>query len=133
MNSSELRHVKLFEQLPESELRDIASRARDVRYEAGTPVVVRGEDGIGFSIILEGEAEVRTADGRARTLRAGDYFGEMSLLDHEGRSATVTAVTGLHCAAIPEWSFETFLSEHPKISFRLLQTLSRRLREAEIH
>jgi len=55
----------------------------------------------------------------------------MALLDHEGRSASITAGTDLVVAAVPEWGFRPFLADHPKVTYRLLETLSRRLREAE--
>ena len=131
MNASDLKQVRLFEDLSDSELKEIAKQVREVRHQPGSKVIIRGEGGIGFTVILAGRAVINTADGRTRTLGPGEYFGEMSLLDQELRSADVTAETELHCAAIPEWGFERFLAEHPKVSFRLLQTLSRRLREAE--
>jgi len=93
--------------------------------------MIRGKDGVGFLVILEGEAEVTTGDGRHRKLGPGDYFGEMALLDQKGRSADITASTDLVLAAVPEWGFRQFLGDHPEITYRLLQTLSRRLREAE--
>ena len=78
-----------------------------------------------------GEAEVTTYDGRHRTLGPGDHFGEMALLDMQGRSADITAKTDLVLAAVTEWGFKQFLADHPELTYRLLQTLSRRLREAE--
>jgi len=94
-------------------------------------MIVRGNEGVGFLVIQEGQAEVTTADGRHRTLGPGEYFGEMALLDHQGRSADITAKTDLVVAAVTEWGFKAFLAENPEIAYRLLQTLSRRLREAE--
>ena len=84
-------------------------------------------------VILEGEVEVTTADGRKHRLVAGDHFGEMALLDKQGRSADVVALTPLKLAAVPEWSFKTFLTAHPEVSYRMLQVMSQRLREAESH
>jgi CRP-like cAMP-binding protein len=55
----------------------------------------------------------------------------MALLDQQGRSADISARTDLVLAAVPEWGFKQFLGDHPEITYRLLQTLSRRLREAE--
>ncbi len=54
----------------------------------------------------------------------------MALLDHEGRSATVTTDTDVTLASIPEWNFKPFLKEHPEVAYRLVQTLSRRGRQA---
>lgn len=72
-----------------------------------------------------------TADGRKRTLGPGEYFGEMALLDHQSRSATVVARTEVKLAGVPEWSFKSFLTSHPPVMYRLLETMPVRLREAE--
>ncbi len=127
----ELKPTGLFEGLSEGEMKKLAREMREVRHQKGAEMVVHGKDGVGFLVILEGEAEVTTTDGRHRTLHPGDYFGEMALLDMKGRSADITAKTDLVAAAVPEWGFKAFLGEHPEITYRLLQTLSRRLREAE--
>lgn len=127
----DLSSVGLLEGLPDRDLQRIAQQVRQVRHPAGAEITVRGREGVGFLIILEGEAEVRTPDGRTRALGPGDHFGEMALLDQGGRSANVTAKTDLVLAAIAEWNFRPFLIEHPEVAYRLLQTLSRRVREAE--
>jgi CRP-like cAMP-binding protein len=127
----DLKPVGLFEGMSDAELKKVAKEMREVRHPEGAEVMVRGKDGVGFMVILEGEAEVTTPDGRSRRLGPGDHFGEMALLDHKGRSAGVTARSDLVLAAVTEWGFKPFLSEHPEISYRLLETLSRRLREAE--
>jgi CRP/FNR family cyclic AMP-dependent transcriptional regulator len=126
-----LKPVGLFEGMSENELKKMARQMREIRHPKGQEIIVRGKDGVGFLVILEGEAEVKTADGRHRKLGPGDYFGEMALLDQQGRSADISASTDLVLAVVPEWGFAQFLGDHPKITYRLLQTLSRRLREAE--
>jgi CRP-like cAMP-binding protein len=127
----DLRSVGLFAGMPDRDLDRIAQQMREVRHPAGAEITVLGREGVGFLVILEGQAEVRTLDGRSRALGAGDYFGEMALLDQGGRSATVTATTDVVLAAIAEWNFKPFLLEHPEVAYRLLQELSRRVREAE--
>ena len=127
----DLRSVKLFAGMPEGDLKKIAQQMREVKHARGAQIAVRGEDGVGFMVLLDGEAEVVTPDGRKRVLRPGDHFGEMALLDRGGRSAAITATTDLVLGAMPEWHFKPFLAEHPEVAYRLLQTLSRRVREAE--
>lgn len=127
----DLGSATLFAGMPESELRKLAQQMREVTHARGARIAIQGREGIGFMVILEGEAEVSTPDGGRRVLGPGDHFGEMALLDQEGRSATVTALTDLRAAAIAEWNFKPFLLEHPEVAYRMLQTLSRRLREAE--
>lgn len=117
--------------MKESDLKKIVQQMREVRHASGERIAVRGQNGVGFMVVLEGEAEVTTPDGRKRTLGPGDHFGEMALLDQGGRSASVTATTDLVLAAIPEWHFKPFLMEHPEVAYRMLQTLSTRVREAE--
>jgi len=127
----ELKAEGLFAGMSPAELKKLGKEMREVRHPAGAEMIVRGNEGVGFLVIQEGEAEVTTADGRHRTLGPGDYFGEMALLDHQGRSADIKAKTDLLVAAVTEWGFKAFLAENPEIAYRLLQTLSRRLREAE--
>jgi CRP-like cAMP-binding protein len=127
----EIKEAKLFQGLPESELRSLERQLKIVKHPAGHEIVVKGDNGVGFMIILDGEVTVETAQGKARKLGPGDSFGEMALLDHEGRSANITADTDVSLATIPEWNFKPFLKEHPEVAYRLLQVLSQRIRQAE--
>src|SRR5215831_19072357 len=111
----DLRSVKLFAGMQEGDLKKIAQQMREVTHTRGTQIAVRGREGVGFMVILDGEAEVTTPDGRSRVLGPGDHFGEMALL----------------VAAIPEWHFKPFLMEYPEVAYRMLQTLSQRVRDAE--
>ena len=131
LKPDELARVTLFKGLPDRELKAIASEMKEVSHSAGQQVAIEGKSGVAFSVILDGEAEVKTVDGRTRRLHAGDHFGEMGLLEGEARSADITAATDLRLAALVEWGFKQFLAAHPEVAFRLLQTLSRRLREVE--
>jgi CRP-like cAMP-binding protein len=127
----EIKQAKLFQGLPESEVRSIEKQMKTVKHPAGHEIIVRGEGGVGFMVITDGTVSVKTVQGVTRKLGPGDSFGEMALLDHEGRSATITADTEVTLATIPEWNFKPFLKEHPEVAYRLLQTLSRRIRQAE--
>jgi CRP/FNR family cyclic AMP-dependent transcriptional regulator len=127
----DLKPVGIFEGMSPAELKKVSKQMREIKHPQGAEIMIRGEGGVGFLVILTGEAEVATPDGRHRKLGPGDHFGEMALLDHQGRSASVTASTDLVLAAVPEWGFKPFLSDHPEVTYRLMETLSRRLREAE--
>ena len=131
MPVSELKDAKLLKGIPDSEVRSIEKQVKTITHPAGHEIVVRGEGGVGFMIITDGTVSVKTVTGKTRKLGPGDSFGEMALLDHEGRSATITADTDVKLASIPEWNFKPFLKEHPEVAYRLLQTLSRRVRTAE--
>lgn len=127
----DLKSTKLFKGLPDSEIKTIERQLKMVQHPAGHEILVRGDGGVGFMIITDGSVTVKTADGKVRKLGPGDSFGEMALLDHEGRSATVKAETEVSLATIPEWGFKAFLAEHPEVAYRLLTVLSQRLRRAE--
>jgi CRP-like cAMP-binding protein len=127
----QIKEAKLFQGLPESELRSLEKQMKIVKHPAGHEIVVKGENGVGFMIILDGAVTVSTVQGKSRKLGPGDSFGEMALLDHEGRSANIRADTDVSLATIPEWSFKPFLKEHPEVSYRMLQLLSKRVRQAE--
>ena len=127
----DVKQAKLFKGLPESELRAIEKQIKIVNHPAGHEIVVRGANGVGFMVILDGTVTVSTIQGKSRKLGPGDSFGEMALLDQEGRSASIKADTPVTLATIPEWNFKPFLKEHPEVAYRLLQVLSQRVRQAE--
>lgn len=100
-------------------------------------VLVREDDLAtrGFYLILEGSAKVVLTgpDGREAVLallEEGDFFGEMSLLDGDPRSATVRATSDIRLALLRRTSFMDLLQKHPEISIALLTALSSRLRQA---
>ncbi len=128
--SMELTACALFDGIPDKELKKIQAEMTEIKHPAGKEIMVRGDDGVGFMVILAGEAEVRLPNRTAR-LKVGDHFGEMALLDHQGRSASIVAVTPLTVSAVASWEFESFLAEHPKVAYHMLQSMSRRLRDAD--
>src|SRR5690242_10540723 len=85
--------VPLFAEWSKRELNQIATVVTEVEAPAGTRLAAIGKAGHELFIIVEGEARGTTQPGRATSLRPGNFFGEMSLLDGEPRSATVEATT----------------------------------------
>jgi CRP/FNR family cyclic AMP-dependent transcriptional regulator len=128
----ELKAIGLFAGLPEKELQRIARQLKEVHQPADKKMIVTGDGGVGFMVVLEGELDVITPKGTKYRLGPGDHFGEMALLDHKGRSADVVTVTPVRLAAVTEWEFKPFLEAHPEIAYRLLQRLTERLREAQL-
>src|SRR6266446_6163034 len=84
-----LQRVPLFSGFNEDELRRVADLSRIVEAPVGTVITQIGEPGDSFFIIIDGTVLVRTPVGAGGQLRPGDFFGEMSLLDGEPRSATI--------------------------------------------
>jgi CRP/FNR family cyclic AMP-dependent transcriptional regulator len=123
-----LQKAPLWSGLTERELKVVARSFRELKYKTGDVIVRKGEAGVGFYLIADGNVEVRS-DGRVLSkLGPGQYFGEMSLLDGQPRSADVVALEPLRCLALTSWSFKSMVSEHPKMALKLLQESVRRLR-----
>lgn len=91
----------------------------------------KGQRGETFFVILDGEATLQLTRGRSRTLRAGDYFGELALLDGEPRSATIVAKTPVLAMRLSRRRFHTLLAADSALAVGLLKGLSARLRAAE--
>lgn len=123
-----LKGVPLFAGLDKRSLARVAAQMRERRVPAGSDVVVQGESGIGFFVILEGEAAVVVDGTERRVLGPGEHFGEIALI-HRGsvRSATVTASTDLEVAGLTSWQFRPLLLEEPDLAVQLLETVAGRL------
>ena len=126
-----LGRVPLFSGVEGKELGRLANLMRERTFAEGEMIASEGESGVGFFVIEDGNATVSLKGEIIRTLRPGDYFGEIALIDEGPRSATVTATTDLRCRGMASWEFRSFVQEHPEVAWPMLQTLARRLREAE--
>ncbi|HWC31686.1 MAG TPA: cyclic nucleotide-binding domain-containing protein [Actinomycetota bacterium] len=126
-----LSEVPLFEGLSRKELESILQTAKDVNVDAGKKIVEQGDNGVGFHLILEGACKVTVHDHEVATLGRGDYFGEMSLIDGDPRSATVVAETPVRTLSLTSWTFLPLLEQNPSVARKLLVEMSRRLRVAE--
>ncbi len=128
-----LSAVPLFAGLHQRDVRRVASVAEETWFNAGHVVVQEGEPGSSFYVILDGEARVtKGASGRTvARLKAGDYFGELALLDGGPRSATVIAETSLDAVGIQRSAFRKMLTQEPEVGLRIMAGVAARLREYE--
>lgn len=126
-----LRQVDLFDGLDKRETDQVARLFKERRFEAGETVAKEGAGGAAFFVIESGEAQVTVRGRTVATLRAGDHFGEIALIDEGARSATVTATTALVTYGITLWDFRPLVQRNPSISWKLLQSLAKRLRSAQ--
>jgi CRP/FNR family transcriptional regulator, cyclic AMP receptor protein len=126
-----LQRVPLFSGFSEDELRRIVDHSRIVEVAAGTVVTELGEPGDSFFVIIDGTVAARTPIGAGSELKPGDFFGEMSLLDGEPRSATIVASTDLRLLVVDRTHFWQLLDETPDLIRRILTILSRRVRRLE--
>jgi CRP/FNR family transcriptional regulator, cyclic AMP receptor protein len=126
-----LAEVPLFSNLSRRHLKHVTSLGRARRYAAGTSIVRAGDAGSTFYVLIDGTVRVIPASGRARRLRAGDFFGEMALFDEAPRSATIVAEDEVLTMTISRTAFSKLLKHEPSLSYELLRTLAARLRSAE--
>jgi glutaminase len=124
-----LAGLSLFADLGEADLEAIADPDLERRFSQGERVLRRGLSGAGFYVILDGEAAVEIEGLEPRMLRRGDFFGEVSTLLGARPTADVVASTPLHCLEIPGPRLEEFLVHYPRVTYRMLQTVTRRLQD----
>jgi len=122
--------VPLFADLSRRHLGKVAALGRTKRFPARTSIVTAGTNADAFYVILDGKATVR-AGNRRIPLTAGDYFGEMALLDGGVRSASVVADTEMLLMAIPRRGFLKLLESEPKIAISIMSTLAHRVRSMQ--
>jgi CRP/FNR family transcriptional regulator, cyclic AMP receptor protein len=126
-----LSRVPLFSGLSRRHLKQLAEACTDARYRPGTTMVVEGRPGDTFFVIVEGEAVVLRGVRRVAKLGAGDFFGEISLLDGGPRTATVEATTQVLAIRLSRPTFNQMLKVEPKISVKILDEVAHRIRERE--
>jgi CRP-like cAMP-binding protein len=126
-----LRTVSLFEGLDEDELSRLADRFQERTVPEGDVVVEEGSTGTSFFVIAEGAATISVGGDMKATVGPGDSFGEMAVIDEDVRSASVVAATDLRLYFLTPWEFRPFVREQPEVAWKLLQSLSRRLRAAQ--
>lgn len=121
--------MALFADLARPQQISVASRFEEAFFAKDARVLRQGLTGSGFYVILDGEADV-VADGqKLATLARGDFFGEVSLLLGEPPTADIIATRPLRCIVLGGPALEGFLVDHPKVSYRMLQAMARRLRD----
>jgi CRP/FNR family transcriptional regulator, cyclic AMP receptor protein len=126
-----LADVPLFEGLSKRQLRKVAQCAIARRYPRFTAVVREGARGDSFFVILDGTATVKRPGKRHIKLKAGDFFGDMALIDGAVRTATVETDSDVLTIQIGRTQFGKLLEDEPRIALVLLRTLAGRLRAAE--
>jgi CRP-like cAMP-binding protein len=126
-----LRRVSLFAECTDVELRRIADISRIAEHPAGSVLTKVGTPGDSFFLIIDGRVSVETPVGIGDPLLPGDFFGEMSLLDGDPRSATIVATTEVRLLVVDRSQFWRLLNETPDLVRRMLVVLSRRVRRLE--
>jgi CRP-like cAMP-binding protein len=134
-----LKEIKLFQAFTPQELTQIIQLGKPLSFEAYSNIVIEGELSWGLYLILDGVAGVQKASHVSGTtydigqLQKGGFFGEMSLVDENPRSATVRALSNCELFFISKESFSKFLNQSQERKVRFYETcvkgLVMRLRE----
>ncbi len=128
---SALRAVPFFSGLDQKQLKIMADSGKELSYKSGDTIVEEGTMGVGFYLILDGKVEVRKGSKALAALSKGQFFGEMSLIDEQPRSADVVAVQPTNCFTLSTWVFSALIKQHPELALPMMRELAKRLRAAQ--
>ena len=123
-----LGQVPLFGRLTRKELGFIATEGDEVDIPAGKALTREGKPGDTFYVILEGEAEVMIKGKRRRVLKAGDFFGEISMIDRGLGTATVTTLTPSRMFVMSHAQFRDAIKASDALMVKVLLAMGERLR-----
>lgn len=126
-----LRNVTLFAGCSKKELERIARAGDEITMTADSLVIDQGQTGREAFVLLDGSVSVKRNGRKVTTLGAGAVIGEMSLLDHGPRTATVTCDTNCTLLVIDQRHFLGVLDDVPSIAVKLLGTLAGRIRDLD--
>ncbi len=131
-----IRNIPLFKHLKDSQLKEIASRCRDASVKKGDVVFYKTTPSTDLYIVLSGRLKATLADEEGdeimlSSFKAGDFFGELSLIDGRGRSATIAAEEDSDLAVLKRDLFLDLLIKDSKMAVELMATLVSRLRKAD--
>jgi CRP/FNR family transcriptional regulator, cyclic AMP receptor protein len=124
-----LGRAPLFEALPRKQLVELAKLTEDMDVPAGRVLCREGQRGREFFVIVEGDADVTRGGKPIAQLGPGDFFGEIALIEHSPRTATVTAATPLRFFVLTSQAFWGMLDHNPGVERKVLRALARRMFE----
>jgi trk system potassium uptake protein TrkA len=122
-----LRRIDFLSPLSNEEIADLARGIELKRKPAGDTVFRKGDPGESFYLVLSGEITLGDGSTVLERVRAGGFFGEVSLLTGEPRSTSATAATESELAAIPRAEFRRVLMANPAMALDMSRILSQRL------
>ena len=125
-----LRNLDVLRRLPGPDLEYVLGEARHTRFPERAPILVQGEDGDRFHVLLEGTVEVERDGERVATLGPGDFFGETALLLDTPRTATVRATEHVLTWSITRRAFQRIVGGYLLANPRTQKMVLERMREA---
>jgi len=134
--STPFKAVPFFTELSEAELEVLRALAAEKRYPKNAVVLTEGEMGDSLYMIESGKVKVFIGDQEGREmilkiLAPGDFFGEMSMIDKQPRSASITTLEPSVFLVLSHAAFEKCVEKIPRIANMVLRVLAQRVREAD--
>lgn len=131
-----LKQIPLFAHLKDAQLKAIASQCKKVLFKKGSVIFHMKDMSTDLYIVDAGRLKAMLADDEGDEIvlahfDKGAFFGELSLLDGKGRSATIVADSDSELSVLSQADFLGLLNKDPKISIALMTTLVERLRKAD--
>ncbi|HEY6068745.1 MAG TPA: cyclic nucleotide-binding domain-containing protein [Gaiellaceae bacterium] len=121
-----IEKVPLFSKLSKKGLEEVAHLADELDLPAGKVMATEGDRGREFFVLLDGEADVTRGGKSVNRLGSGDFFGEIALVTHMPRTASVTAKDNVRVLVITERDFNSLLKRSPEISRGVAEALAER-------
>src|SRR4051812_33765130 len=118
-----LSRLPLFEGISAESMTRLADATGEQDFAAGHFIVLQGQVGTGLYVIVDGSVQVVRGDDILATLGPGDFFGEMSVIDQQPRSASVRATQATRVLAMASWDFLALLEADPKIALNVIRGL----------
>jgi CRP/FNR family cyclic AMP-dependent transcriptional regulator len=123
-----LRSVPLFADLDDRSLQAVAVLAREQTRKAGEVLMLEGEPGDEFFVIVDGTIRIERGDRAIRSMTAGGFLGEIALFERRARTATAIAVSDVTLLVLQQHEFDRLLETLPAVSRRVRAAMDRRER-----
>ena len=123
-----LHTIPLFARFDRKHLERLGMLTEQVDVPAGKVLIRQGEVGDDLMVIVSGTVTVERDGAKINTLKPGEFFGEIALIDRGPRTATVTADAPCRLLVISHRDFHALMDEFPEAATEVLVTLAHRLR-----
>lgn len=126
-----LARLPLFAGISAGSMSRLAAVAGEQEFTSGQFIVLQGQVGTGLYLIVDGSVNVvRGADDVVATLKQGDFFGELSVVDQQPRNANVQATEPTTVLAIASWDLLSLIEHDPALALNMIKGLAARVRAA---
>ncbi|HEX2193640.1 MAG TPA: cyclic nucleotide-binding domain-containing protein [Candidatus Limnocylindria bacterium] len=126
-----LHRVPLFSSFDRRRLERLGQLADEVDVPAGKVLMRQGETGSDMMVLVRGSVSVERDGRRLNTLGAGDFFGEIALVDGGPRTATVTTEEPSSVLVISHRDFHSMMEEFPEVASQVMNALANRVRHLD--